>query len=410
MSSSEEKPIEQHILQFILHRDFYSGVKHILSEDMFEGLSKTVFRTILNCHDVATTNLTAGEVHSMLLTSNPALTKSSREDLADIFNRMRDPSEEQNVDLHRKIVEDFWARDQARIIGERAIDIYTGDSTDFAPIKSILDRVSEHSIKGSETYTIVEEDFLELIEREEEGVDFPFDLNIIKDNLPGMSRGNLGIIFARPETGKTTFCAHLCASYIKNKHKVVYWANEDKASKIKLRIIQSYYKATKQEMIDDKTIIHEKYIKEIKPYFTLVDSVGTSVEELDQYCKLAEPDIVFADQLDKFRVSGDFGRSDERLKEIYIKAREIAKRNDLLFWAVSQASYEAHNRMSIDYSMMDGSRTGKAGEADVIIGIGKTGDVDADNYMRYLFVSKNKINGYHGMINANIDIHRGFYY
>ena len=48
MSSSEEKPIEQQILQFILHREFYAGVKHILSEDMFEGLSKTVFRTILN--------------------------------------------------------------------------------------------------------------------------------------------------------------------------------------------------------------------------------------------------------------------------------------------------------------------------------------------------------------------------
>ena len=129
---------------------------------MFEGLSKTVFRTILNCHDVATTNLTAGEVHSMLLTSNPALTKSSREDLADIFNKMRDPSEEQNVDLHRKIVEDFWARDQARIIGERAIDIYTGESTDFTSIKSILDRVSEHTLKGVRPTAYLRMTFLNL--------------------------------------------------------------------------------------------------------------------------------------------------------------------------------------------------------------------------------------------------------
>ena len=102
---------------------------------------------------------------------------------------------------------------------------------------------------------------MQLIESEEKGVDFPFDLNIIKDNIPGMSRSNLGIIFARPESGKTTFCAHLCASYIKNKHKVAYWANEEKAHKIKLRIIQSYYKATKQEMIDDKTILQRKVYK-----------------------------------------------------------------------------------------------------------------------------------------------------
>ena len=53
-----------------------------------------------------------------------------------------------------------------------------------------------------------------------------------------MDRGNLGIIFARPEVGKTTFCAFHAASYVKQKQKVVYWANEEPAEKIKLRIIQ----------------------------------------------------------------------------------------------------------------------------------------------------------------------------
>lgn len=410
MSSSDQKPLEQQIIQFLLHREFYASVKHILSEDMFEGLSKTVFRTVVDCHDIGEYNLTVDEVHSRLLTANPALTQSSRDDIAEIFKRMDNPQQDANVELQRKIVEEFWARDQARVIGERAIDIYTGTSLDFGSIKEVLDKVTEHTLKGSETYTIFEDDFLELIEKEEQGADFPFDLSIIRESIPGMSRGNLGILFARPETGKTTFCAHLCASYIKNKHKVAYWANEEPAAKIKLRIIQSYLRLTKEEMVKDKWSIARTYRSEIKPYLTIVDSVGSSVEELDQYCKLDRPDIIFADQLDKFRVNGEFGRGDERLKEIYIKAREIAKRNGLLFWAVSQANYEAHNRMNIDYSMMDNSRTGKAGEADVIIGIGKTGDADSDNYMRFLCVSKNKINGWHGTINSNIDIHRGFYY
>ena len=34
-----------------------------------------------------------------------------------------------------------------------------------------------------------------------------------------------------------------------------------------------------------------------------------------------------------------------------------------------------HDRQFIDYSMLDNSRTGKAGEADVIVGIGKTGSM-----------------------------------
>ena len=95
------------------------------------------------------------------------------------------------------------------------------------------------------------------------------------------------------------------------------------------------------------------------------------------------------------------------LKEIYVNGREIAKRNDLLFWAVSQASNDAHDRQFIDYSMMDNSKTGKAGEADIIIGIGKTGSSEVENTVRHICISKNKINGYHGMINAQIDIATG---
>ena len=247
------------------------------------------------------------------------------------------------------------------------------------------------------------------LQEEEKDSDFPFDYAPIRENLSGMNRGNLGIIFARPEVGKTTFCCFLCASYIRQKLKVVYWANEEPADKIKLRIIQSYFGLKKEEMINHKKDLMQRYIKEIEPYLTIMDSVGTSIEELDEYSKLNRPDVMFCDQLDKFRISGLYNRGDERLKETYVTAREIAKRNKLLLWAVSQASYDAHDRQFIDYSMLDNSRTGKAGEADVIVGIGKTGSSEIENDVRHICISKNKINGYHGMINVQIDIHRGIY-
>jgi len=134
------------------------------------------------------------------------------------------------------------------------------------------------------------------------------------------------------------------------------------------------------------------------------------VEEADAYAKLNKPDIMFMDQLDKFRISGEYNRGDERLKETYVHAREIAKRNKMLVWAVSQASNDGHDRQFIDYNMMDNSKTGKAGEADIIIGIGKTGASDVENIVRHICISKNKINGWHGPINAQIDVQRGVYY
>jgi len=160
----------------------------------------------------------------------------------------------------------------------------------------------------------------------------------------------------------------------------------------------------------NRDILADRYETEIAPYLTIFDSVGTSVEEVDEYAKLNSPDIMFMDQLDKFRISGEYNRGDERLKETYVVAREIAKRNSLLVWAVSQASFDAHDRQWIDYSMLDNSRTGKAGEADIIVGIGKTGSSELENVVRHICVSKNKLNGWHGMINAQIDVGRGLYY
>ena len=239
------------------------------------------------------------------------------------------------------------------------------------------------------------DDLIELLEKHGGPKDFPFEFELIRERIDGLDRGNLGIIFARPEVGKTTFCCFLAASYVRQGFKVVYWANEEPAEKIKLRLIQSYFAVTRHELENNKLELTERYCKEIAPYFRIMSSVGTSMEEADEFIKLNKPDIIFMDQLDKFRINGEYNRGDERLKETYVLAREIAKRNNALVWAVSQASNDAHDRQFIDYSMMDNSKTGKAGEADIIVGIAKTGGSDVENTMRFLCISKNKLNGWH---------------
>ena len=277
-------------------------------------------------------------------------------------------------------------------------------------MRQLIDVVEDGRISDKTTYRIVDTDFETLLEDNTGDPDFPFEFELIREHVPGLDRGNLGIIFARPEVGKTTFCSFLAASYIRQGFKVVYWANEEPAEKIMLRIIQSFFSKTKDEMNAEKSDLMRRYVMEIKPYLTIIDAIGTSVEEANEYAKLNKPDIMFMDQLDKFRIAGEYNRGDERLKETYVLAREIAKRNLCLVWAVSQASYEAHDRQFIDYAMLDNSRTGKAGEADIIMGIGKTGASDVTNNVRHLCISKNKINGYHDMININIDVQRGVYY
>ena len=54
--------------------------------------------------------------------------------------------------------------------------------------------------------------------------------------------------------------------------------------------------------------------------------------------------------------------------------------------------------MELTFDMMEGSKTGKAAEADLIIGIGKRDTGNPNEPMRQLNISKNKINGVHADI------------
>ena len=408
MTSSGVISIDRQVIGFCLNIDFFNKVKNKIDRTMFDNELKDIFDTIVYSHTKYDRSLSVPELSTIFNDRNPAMPDSARNRVQDMIVQLVAPKE--SDELHTDIVNNLWLRDKARQIGEKALDIFTGDSDEFGELKKLIESVDDGRIGDKTTYTIVDKDLNELLSEEAGDNDFPFTFNLINENIKGLDRGNLGILFARPEVGKTTFCCFLASSYIRQGFQVVYWANEEPAKRIKLRIIQSYFELTKEDMVAQRFSLLDRYKTEIEPYLTIMDSVGTSVEEVDEYAKLNKPDVMFCDQLDKFRIRGEYNRGDERLKETYVSAREIAKRNLCLVWAVSQASYDAHDRQFKDYAMLDNSKTGKAGEADIIIGIGKTGSSEVDNIVRHICISKNKINGWHGMINAQIDISRGVYY
>jgi len=406
--SLENTSIDHKVIGFCLDHEFFNKVKNILDSPMFSGQLKEVYNTLVYAHTSYEKNLTKDELYALHLDRNPALPSSSKTEVLGVIQAL--PPDANNFELQMDVVKNFWLRDRAREIGEKAISIFTGESEDFGELQRMVDTVEDGRMSDKTTYTQIDSNLDELLDQGTGTPDFPFDWELMRENVNGMWRGNLGIIFARPEVGKTTFCAFLASSYVKQKKKVVYWANEEPAHKIKLRVIQSFFNKTLFELDSGRDQLRNLYQEQIQPYLTIMDSVGTSIDEVNEYAQLNKPDVMFCDQLDKFKVKGEFGRGDERLKEIYVCAREIAKRNSLMMWAVSQASYEAHDRPFIDYSMLDNSKTGKAGEADMIIGIGKTGSSEVENVVRHICVSKNKINGWHGMINCNIDVTHGTYY
>jgi len=405
---SDQSFLEANIISFCLREEPYDRVKNLLDKTMFEGEWAAIWETLVDSHARYEGDKTRDELSAYFDTRNPALPESTRGRYHEYLELVRDDTGD-NYDLQYDIIRKFWMRNRARVVSELAVDMFLGKTTEWGELKRLIESTAEDSIGEKTTYTEINAGVLEMLESLTLEPDFPFDWDPLSRKVKGLDRGHFGIIFARPETGKTTFCSFLAAQYLKQGLKVAVWGNEEPAIRTKLRIIQSYYGITRHQMSEEREEVSYNYSLRIKQYLHVLDCVGTPIQEIDDWCKINKPDVIFIDQLDKVKINGKFNRGDERLKEIYLQAREIAKRNNCLVWGVSQASAEAEGMAEVEYQYLDNSKTGKAGEADLIIGIGKRDDDAGRNGTRYLCVSKNKQNGWHGTVQVKMDMYRARY-
>ena len=405
---SEQQSIESKIISFCLRTECYDRVKNILHRDMFEGEWAPIWTALVDAHSEYASDFTGAELQAYFDSKNPALPDSTRLRYWEHFETLHDDIGT-NTDLQERVIRDLWMRHRAKVISELSVNIFLGKENNFGELKRLIESTAEDSIGEKTTYTEVDMGVEELLDSLTITPDFPFNWEPLAKRVPGLDRGHFGIIFARPETGKTTFVSFLAQKYVKQGFTVAVWGNEEPAVRTKLRIVQSYFKVTRKELDEGRGQYSSLWRVANDGLLRVLDCVGTTIQEIDDWCKINKPDIIFIDQLDKVKIAGKFNRGDEKLKEIYLQAREIAKRNKCLVWGVSQASAEAEGLLDVEYQYLDNSKTGKAGEADLIIGIGRRGDRSPDNTQRSVFVSKNKQNGWHGKIMAEIDMYRGVF-
>jgi replicative DNA helicase len=287
-------------------------------------------------------------------------------------------------------------RDLAQRIAVEATEIFNGKEANFAEITGMIDK--RKIIVDEDKAPAVTNNINEVLDLLGMTTKWKFNIPMLRDNVGGIGGGNLMISFARPETGKTAFWISLCSGpegFAQQGAKIHAFINEEPAIRTQMRAISCFTGMTREEIIQEKNVAQRVW-SEIKDNISMFDTVDWSMEDIDAHCEKHRPDIIVIDQLDKVNVTGTYARTDEKLRQIYTSAREIAKRRDCAVIAMSQASADAHNRNSISFDQMENSKTGKAAEADLIIGIGRNSNSDTENKIRTLCISKNKINGYHG--------------
>lgn len=170
--------------------------------------------------------------------------------------------------------------------------------------------------------------------------------------------------------------------------------NEEVVARTRLRAMIAYTGVSARQIADGKGVEVQNTFADIEDQVEFIDAQGLDLNTIEACIKRFEPDVVIVDVADKIVIPGNFNAGHERLRALYVRLRETAKTYNCMLLGVSQASAEAHNRTILPFTMMENSKIGKASEADLICGIGAYDDPD-DN-TRYLSISKNKLNGWHG--------------
>ena len=395
--------IEKQLINLLLDKDFYEENKGRVSKSMFTNGTGKLYETIQKAHSDSESNISLDELAALhVQVYNPALTRAAKENFYSLLEEIK--KEKPNKKIAKTILEAMYKQDIARRIAVVATGVYNNiEEGNFNDIQSLIDELKGTS---KEEYDTVTDDVIKLIEALKDNTKWKFNLTDLRNKVNGIGEGNLIIIFARPESGKTAFWVNLVAGrngFATQGAKICALINEEPAIRTQMRLINAYTGMTFAEIKENPQKAGDLW-SQIKNQIRILDTVDWTLEKIDSYVAKEKPDILIIDQLDKVHIGGTFARGDEKLRAIYTGAREIAKRRECSLIGISQASADASGKWDMTFDMMENSKTGKAAEADVIIGVGyKPNSEYSNDNDRSLSVSKNKITGWHGKVMVKIE-------
>ena len=399
------KPLQE-MIQLLLSKEFFEANKYRVRESMFDDSDyKQIYKSILRAHEKTDEDITMQDVSALYEIDNPSESRAKKENIR-ILLRELDNKPTLSPDVAEEVLQSAWRQEVGRSIMDMGNDILDGNIQELTPLKRLLEKTKDDFTPNIDIKPCTK-DVFELLKENEADTRWTFNVRALRDKLPGVAGGELCIIFARPETGKTASHVSFCYGpdgFAEQGASVHTFVNEEKATRTMLRAMSAFTGITKEEIYEDPKFVANEW-RTIHDNVNMFDAQGVTIEQIDAYCENHKPDVLVVDQLDKVQVAGNFSRTDEKLREIYTQAREIAKRHDLAFIAISQASADAEGKTKLNPTEMEGSKTGKFAEADIIIGIGKhdTSGVDEEpDYTRHLTIGKNKITGWHGTIICEI--------
>jgi len=295
-------------------------------------------------------------------------------------------------DLAESLLVQYKERSLAHAIALTAIEVTEGKK----PFSDLADKLVDAAVPTNITdeEDFVSTDLIELYENQVKKHGLRWRLRTLNRIFGSLRKGDFGFIFARPETGKTTFLAsevtHFAEQLQEDSGPIIWFNNEEDGKKVQLRIFQAALGVTLQDLFKDVATANTLYRNLTRDKIKVIDSANISKQQVEAICKRYNPSCIIFDQLDK--IKGFIGdREDLRLGTLYQWARELAKVYCPVM-AVCQADGTGEGKKWLTMENVANAKTAKQAEADWILGIGATHQ-DGFEFIRHLHASKNKLTG-----------------
>ena len=390
-----------------MDKEFYDEHRGSRCPDrLFSKDVRKIKQSIDKAMDNYERTVTPAEIEALFMSNNPTLTTAQRQAYSALFNQIN-KEQPMGSDIAQEVLSKLFQQVIGEDIANLGFDYVNGSKSSLEPLRQMLEQYGDDFTPNLniEWEDIDLDTIIAMTDLESQ---WTFNIPTLTRKVEGINAGHLIEVGARPNTGKTSFHASLVAGpngFAWQGAKTIVLCNEEGYHRVAHRYITAATGMDKHEVVKNKAKAMEIFAK-IRPNIMFKDATGRDMNWVESVCKSYKPDVVILDMGDKFARTAGFARPDEALKANAIHARQIAKQQECAVFYMSQLSAEAEGKVVLNQAMMEGSRTGKAAEADLMIMISKNptveGQEEEDN-QRHINVVKNKLSGWHGIVHTDLE-------
>ena len=405
--------MELALLKTMMNREFYDLHKGIRCPDrIFTKDIRKIKQTMDKAMAEFEGDLTVADVEALFYTHNQTMTTANKVSYEDMFRKLEKESCIKQ-DIAEEVLGTLFQQHVGELVANLGFDFVNGTEKSLEPLRRIVE-----DFKNDFTPNIrIEWEDISLdtiIKANDLQTQWKFNIPSLRKKVEGVSGGHLLLVGARPNTGKTSFHASLVAGpdgWASQGAKCVVMCNEEAYERVAARYLSAAANMTMDEVKANVSLARSRY-EPVRKNIRVKDSTNKDMMWVESVVKQEKPDILILDMGDKFATKNS-DKSDIYLKDAAIYARNIAKQHDCCVIWMSQLSAVAEGKVYVDQSMMEGSKTGKAAEADLMVLISKNPLVEGaeeQDTQRHLNIAKNKLKGgWHGVIHCELDGGRSLY-